>query len=210
MEPNAAQRVDQKHQHRARSTPWPRYDEAVLGFRNYWYPAMLSGQLKRRPVALQILGERLLFIRHQGKSFALEDRCAHRGIPLSAGRCEFPGTNTITCRYHGWTFNVADGACVAALTDGPDSPIVGKAKVKTYALAERKGLIWVFIGDGAPPPLEEDVAPEILQDRRGAGCPRDAAHGQLALGGGKRPRPVARGVPASELMADLVAKVSRG
>src|SRR6185295_6853854 len=128
------------------------------------YPAMLSGQLNSRPVALQILGERLLLVRYQGKCFALEDRCAHRGVPLAAGRCEFPGTNTITCRYHGWTYNVADGACVAALTDGPDSPIVGKAKIKTYALAERKGLIWVFIGDGEPPRLEDDVAPEILQD----------------------------------------------
>ena len=104
------------------------------GFRNYWYPAhvVLSAEVAGR-WRCRFSASRLLFIRHQGKSFALEDRCAHRGIPLSAGRCEFPGTNTITCRYHGWTFNVADGACVAALTDGPDSPIVGKAKVKTYA-----------------------------------------------------------------------------
>ncbi len=26
-------------------SPWPRYDEAALGFRNYWYPAMLSHKL---------------------------------------------------------------------------------------------------------------------------------------------------------------------
>ncbi|MGH7817626.1 MAG: Rieske 2Fe-2S domain-containing protein, partial [Candidatus Binatia bacterium] len=164
MESSTAHSVDQDRQRSSRASPWPRYDDAALGFRNYWYPAMLSCKLGRRPVALQILGEKLLFIRDQGKCFALEDRCAHRGIPLSAGRCEFPGTNTITCRYHGWTYNVADGVCVAALTDGPDSPIVGKAKVKTYPLEERKGLIWVFIGDGEPPPVADDMPPEILRD----------------------------------------------
>jgi len=163
MESNGAHTVDQEQQHRSRMSPWPRYDEAALGFRNYWYPAMMSYKLHHRSVALQILGEKLLFLRYQGKCFALENRCAHRGMPLSIGRCEFPGTKTITCRYHGWTYDVASGACVAALTDGPDSPIVGKAKVKTYPIEERKGLIWVFIGDGAPTPLEEDLPEELLR-----------------------------------------------
>jgi len=163
MESSVAHTVDQDRQHRSRTSPWPRYDEAALGFRNYWYPAMMSHKLRRRPVALRILGEKLLFIRHQGKCFALEDRCAHRGMPLSIGRCEFPGTNTITCRYHGWTYDVANGICVAALTDGPDSPIVGKAKVKTYPIKERKGLIWVFIGDGEACSLEEDLPEELLR-----------------------------------------------
>ena len=163
MEANAIHTIDQNRDRRSRTSPWPRYDEAALGFRNYWYPAMLSRKLGRRPVGLKILGENVLFIRHQGKCFAIEDRCAHRGIPLSVGRCEFPGTNTITCRYHGWTFDVGSGMCVAALTDGPDSPIVGKAKVKTYAVEERKGLIWVFIGDAEPPPLHEDVPEELLR-----------------------------------------------
>src|SRR6516162_6197211 len=160
---SSAHIVDQNRQPKSRTSTWPRYDEAVLGFRDYWYPAMMSYKLRRRPVALQILGEKLLFFRYQGKCFALEDRCAHRGKPLSIGRCEFPGTNTITCRYHGWTYDVASGTCVAALTDGPDSPIVGKARVKTYPIEERQGLIWVFIGDGQPPPLEDDLSEEFLR-----------------------------------------------
>ena len=169
MESSVAHTVDQDRQHRSRTSPWPRYDEAALGFRNYWYPAMMSHKLRRRPVALRILGEKLLFIRHQGKCFALEDRCAHRGMPLSIGRCEFPGTNTITCRYHGWTYDVANGICVAALTDGPDSPIVGKAKVKTYPIKERKGLIWVFIGDGEASSLEEDLPEDFCVRMRSWG-----------------------------------------
>ncbi len=64
---------------RSRTSPWPRYDEAALGFRNYWYPAMMSHKLRGRPVALQILGEKLLFVRYQGKLF-----CA--GGPLCSSR----------------------------------------------------------------------------------------------------------------------------
>ncbi len=108
MESSAAHTADQERQRRSRISPWPRYDEAALGFRNYWYPAMMAHKLRHRPVALRILGEKLLFIRYRGKCFALEDRCAHRGMPLAIGRCEFPGTNTITCRYHGWTYDVAN------------------------------------------------------------------------------------------------------
>ena len=162
MEPKVAHGSDQGRVPKTRTSPWPRYDAAALGFRNYWYPAMLSHKLCRKAVALQILGEKLLLIRHQEKCFAIEDRCAHRGVPLSVGRCEFPSMNTITCRYHGWTYDLSNGLCVAALTDGPDSPIVGKARVKTYPLEERKGIIWAFIGDGQPPPLEDDVPEEIL------------------------------------------------
>jgi phenylpropionate dioxygenase-like ring-hydroxylating dioxygenase large terminal subunit len=157
MEPDDRQR-------KAQRSPWPRYDEAVLGFRNYWYPAMMAHKLRRRPVPLQILGERLLFIRHQERCFAIEDRCAHRGVPLSIGTCEFPGTNTITCRYHGWTYDVSNGLCVGAITDGPDSTIIGKVRLRTYPVEERKGLIWVFIGDDNPPELAEDVPEELLRE----------------------------------------------
>jgi phenylpropionate dioxygenase-like ring-hydroxylating dioxygenase large terminal subunit len=147
-----------------KSSPWSRYEEAALGFRNYWYPAMLSRQLGHKPVAVQILGEKIAFVRSHGKCYALENRCPHRGVPLSLGTCEFPGTSTITCRYHGWTFDLANGLCVAAITDGPDSPIVGKVGISTYPVEERKGFIWVFIGDREPPPLEEDVPKDILDD----------------------------------------------
>jgi phenylpropionate dioxygenase-like ring-hydroxylating dioxygenase large terminal subunit len=164
MEPNSAPvTAHDGQQVRPKTSPWPRYDEAVLGFRNYWYPAMLSGKLRRRPVALQILGEKLVFFRQQGKCYALEDRCAHRGVPLSKGRCEFSGTATISCPYHGWTYDITSGICVGAITDGPDSPLKGKVRVAAYPVAERKGLIWVYIGDGPAPSLEEDAPEEMLR-----------------------------------------------
>ena len=151
---------------------WPRYNAAVVGFRNYWYPVIWTRQLKRKPVPILLLDERIMFLRDQGQVYALHDRCVHRGVPLSIGsgyfgqqtssRQEFPGT--ITCSYHGWTYDLKTGNVVAALTDGPDSPICGKARVKTYPIEERLGLIWVYVGDGDPPPVEDDI-PEELFDK---------------------------------------------
>src|SRR3712207_3837182 len=135
---------------------WPRYEAAVLGFRNYWYPVLFARQLGRKPRAITVCGERIVRVRAQQRVSALHDRCPHRGIPLSAGRREFPGM--LTCAYHGWTYDLATGDLVAALTDGPDSPICGKASVRvaTYPVEERAGLIWVWAGDDPAVPVEDD------------------------------------------------------
>jgi phenylpropionate dioxygenase-like ring-hydroxylating dioxygenase large terminal subunit len=141
---------------------YPAYDSADVGFRNYWYPVMFARTLGRGPRPAMVLGEELCFMRDvDGKVYAVSDRCPHRGIPLSEGSQEFPGT--ITCPYHGWTYRLSDGEVVAALTDGPDSPVCGKVRVQTYPVAERAGILWVFVGDGPPPPLEEDVPEELLR-----------------------------------------------
>jgi phenylpropionate dioxygenase-like ring-hydroxylating dioxygenase large terminal subunit len=141
---------------------WPAYEAAVLGLRNYWYPVLWSSQLGRRPVGITLLGERVMLLRDRGTAYALHDRCPHRGVPLSCGVQEFPGT--ISCVYHGWTYALDSGDLCAAITDGPDSPIVGKVRVKTYPVRERLGLVWVFVGDdGAePPPVEADIPEELL------------------------------------------------
>jgi nitrite reductase/ring-hydroxylating ferredoxin subunit len=152
-----------------RSWPWPRYLRAELGLRNYWYPALLAHRLKQKPIMRKMLGEELVFVRDGGRVYCIQGRCAHRGVPLSLGQREFPCT--LTCPYHGWTYDLASGKLVAALTDGPDSAIVGKVKLKTYPAVERQGVIWAFIGDerggetGAPwpPPLEDDVPAEFLE-----------------------------------------------
>jgi phenylpropionate dioxygenase-like ring-hydroxylating dioxygenase large terminal subunit len=149
---------------------WPRYEAAVLGLRNYWYPATWSCRVRGKPVPITLLGERIVFIRDRGRVYALHDRCAHRGVPLSLGartfgqqgcsRQEFAGT--LSCGYHGWTYDLASGTLVAALTDGPDSPICGKVRVRTYPVEERIGIVWVYIGELDPPPVEADIPEELL------------------------------------------------
>lgn len=142
---------------------YPAYDAADLGFREYWYPVAFSGGLRRTPLAATLLGEELCLVRDtDGKVYCLSDRCAHRGIPLSEGQQEFPGT--VTCPYHGWTYRLSSGEVVAALTDGPDSPLCGKIRLRTYPAQERAGLVWVYVGDEPPPPLERDIPDEFLRE----------------------------------------------
>jgi phenylpropionate dioxygenase-like ring-hydroxylating dioxygenase large terminal subunit len=140
---------------------YPRYEAAAEGFRNYWYPVTWSRSIGRRPAAVQLLGQPVMFRREQGKVYAFYNQCPHRGIPLSVGRQDFPGT--WSCRYHGWTFDLETGVLKAALTDGPDSPICGKVRARTYPVEERAGLVWVWMGEGAPTvPVEADIPDEFL------------------------------------------------
>jgi len=141
-------------------TRYPRYDGAALGFEGYWYPVMFARDLGEKPTALRLFGDDIMFIREGRNVYAWQDRCPHRGVKLSIGKQEFPGT--FTCRYHGWTFDLKTGVLVAALTDGPDSPLCGKARVATWPAAERGGLIWIYRGTDTPPPVETDIPEELL------------------------------------------------
>lgn len=145
-------------------TQFPTYDKSPLGFREYWYPVMFSRQLsEKKGVGLILLGQKIAFFRSEGRAYALENRCAHRGVPLDGSFCDFAGT--ISCPYHGWVYDLKDGRAVAALTDGPDSGVArGNIRIRTYPVEERSGLIWVFMGEGDPPALEEDVPEEFLCD----------------------------------------------
>jgi len=57
---------------------------------------------------------------------------------------------------------LTDGELVAVITDGPDSRLPGAVAVRSYATAERIGLVWVFIGDGEPHPLDEQLPEELV------------------------------------------------
>jgi phenylpropionate dioxygenase-like ring-hydroxylating dioxygenase large terminal subunit len=93
----------------------------------------------------------------------MKDRCPHRGVPLSCGEKAFPGT--VSCVYHGWTFDLKSGDLVAALTDGPASPICGKVTQPTFDVEERLGMVWVYVGDGeVPPPIDEQLPEELVSN----------------------------------------------
>ena len=82
-----------------------RWQIPEMGFRNYWYPVIRSKHLKTGPIRRRLLGEDIVFWRDGGKVNALADRCPHRGASLSRGHIRFPGSGTISCPYHGWTFD---------------------------------------------------------------------------------------------------------
>ena len=142
------------------------YDEAVLGFKNYWYPVLSTGAVGRKPVSLTIMKEPIVLMRTvDGTIRALSDECAHRGTLLSVGEgCMLKGTDTITCPYHGWTYDLNNGMCVAVLPEGPDSEVPGKIRLRTYPAEDRAGIIWIWMGKGAPVPVEEDIPDLMLRE----------------------------------------------
>lgn len=168
-DPATAARGGRKRPHRAGRLPgrqdwssWPHYQAAAAGFRGYWYPVCYSSHVTGKPKQITLLGEKIVLIRDGGTAYALKDRCPHRGVPLSEGNQQFPGT--ISCPYHGWTFGLATGELQAVLTDGPGSPICGKVVQPTYEVAERLGMVWVFVGDGEEPHPIDAQLPEELVD----------------------------------------------
>ncbi len=111
--------------------------------RNHWYVAASDAELGRTPLARTILGEPIVLFRGQdGTAVALEDRCAHRHLPLSMGRLI---GETLQCRYHGLSYDMG-GRCIRV--PGQDQVPPG-AKVKTYRLAERYRWVWIWMGDPA-------------------------------------------------------------
>ena len=144
--------------------PYRRYDIPKLGFEDYWYPVVLESDVRRKPKAVRLLGRDIVLFRDNGKLFALEDRCPHRGVKLSLGRCNYPGSGTVSCPYHGWTFDGASGRLVAALMEGPDATIIGKAAVPTFPVQAHAGLIWLWLGSMTPSNLVDDL-PEWIGDQ---------------------------------------------
>jgi vanillate O-demethylase monooxygenase subunit len=123
--------------------------------RNAWYVAAWSCDLEATtPFAISILGEPLVIFRTEsGGLAALEDRCVHRLAPLSLGRCE---GEHLRCMYHGLLFD-ASGKVVEI--PGQDMVPV-KARLKSYAVADRHDWIWVWMGD--PAAADEGLIPPAV------------------------------------------------
>jgi vanillate O-demethylase monooxygenase subunit len=111
--------------------------------RNAWYVAALDAELEDRLLAVKILEERLvLYRRTNGEPAALEDACVHRKLPLSMGRIR---GDHVECGYHGMTYG-ADGKCVRIPCA---ERIPQAARVRSYPIVSRYGLLWVWMGDPA-------------------------------------------------------------
>ncbi|MFI0785232.1 Rieske 2Fe-2S domain-containing protein [Streptomyces lydicus] len=111
---------------------------------NFWYPVAVSGSVRRnKTFAAAFAGERIVLYRGEsGAVYALEDRCAHRQVPLSMGVVE---GDTLRCCYHAWAYR-GNGRIsqIPYLPKGVDRPPRG---VRAYPVREAYGLVFVFPGD---------------------------------------------------------------
>lgn len=122
------------------------YYQNTMMYTNLWYVAEQAERLGDKPVRVRMLGrDFVLFRDNEGKPACLSDVCPHRGSSLARGRCDDDGT--ISCPFHGWKFDVS-GHCrrIPSQAD-PGKDIPPGAKVDSYPVEERYGLIWVFLGD---------------------------------------------------------------
>ena len=110
--------------------------------RNAWYVACTPDEIATKPLGRQICGERIAFFRGaNGKVAAVEDFCPHRGAPLSLG---FVEDGRLTCGYHGLSMG-----CDGRTASMPGQRVAGFPPIKTFAVEERYGFIWVWPGEAA-------------------------------------------------------------
>src|SRR6516164_7447040 len=111
---------------------------------NFWYPVAESDKVKKgKTAAATFAGERIALYRGEsGTVHALEDRCAHRQVPLSMGVVE---GDVLRCCYHAWAYR-GDGRIsqIPYLPKGAGRPPRG---VRAYPAREAYGMVFVFPGD---------------------------------------------------------------
>jgi vanillate O-demethylase monooxygenase subunit len=132
----------------------------------HWHPVGDSRKVRRKPVPVRLLGRDLVLFRDAaGRLGALDDRCPHRHLRLSAGAVE---GERLVCAYHGWSYTTdGEGHCPAT----PGMQVSANA----YDVREAGGLVWVKErGDEAPfPRLDFDGYRLVCTLRRRFDAPLD-------------------------------------
>ncbi len=110
---------------------------------NAWQVAAFADDVGQQLLARRLCDRPIVFYRRaDGTPVALDDRCPHRLLPLSAGSRV---GDEIQCGYHGMRF-ASTGACT--MIPGQEM-IPAAAMVRSYPLVERYNLVWIWLGDAA-------------------------------------------------------------
>lgn len=125
-------------------TPAGRY------LRQFWQPVYHSVDLAPgRAVTIRIMGEDFTLYRGQvGQVHLVQARCPHRGTRLASGWIE---GDALRCFYHGWKF-AGDGRCVEQPAE--ENAFCQKVSIASYPVREYLGLVFAFLGAGAPPAFQ--------------------------------------------------------
>ncbi|MFC3865208.1 Rieske 2Fe-2S domain-containing protein [Alcaligenes aquatilis] len=120
--------------------------------KNTWYAAALSKEISRELFPRTIVNEKIVMYRTQSNQVvALEDRCAHRQVPLSRGRLI---GDELQCWYHGLRFDCS-GQCVSIPSQ---ATIPAAARVRKFPAVEKFGIVWLWIG--SPEQADELLIPD--------------------------------------------------
>lgn len=108
-----------------------------------WWVAATGAEVSSKPVSRRLLDRPVVLFRaSDGIVVALEDRCAHRGAPLSRGRLL---GDEIACPYHGFRYDQT-GKCTHIPTQ---AHIPAAMKVRRYPTCEVGPFVWIWMGEAA-------------------------------------------------------------
>ena len=117
--------------------------------RKFWHPIYRAEDLKpgwAKPI--KIMGEQFTLYRgDDGTPHVVDFRCPHRQTQLSVGWVE---GDCIRCRFHGWKFD-SSGQCIEQPAE--KESFAEKIRIRSCPTQEYLKLIFVYFGEGEPPPL---------------------------------------------------------
>ncbi|NWK97445.1 vanillate monooxygenase [Sphingobium lactosutens] len=112
--------------------------------RNHWYVGAFAEEVGHEPLNRRMLDEPIVMYRSEaGEPIALSDVCPHKSAPLHMGVVH---GDTLACPYHGLRFDPS-GQCVH--NPNFDRAIPKAARVRSYPVKERDGLLWIWMGERA-------------------------------------------------------------
>lgn len=130
------------------------------GLKDLWYPVCPSHFVKENPVCLERFGESLVLWRdHDGTVHALDDRCPHRGAPLSQG---VTMGDRLSCPYHG--VEVRFDGVVVRVPGSPGCKLEGQRATRSFHVRECNGTVFVYNAHGEVAQPPELRLPQELAD----------------------------------------------
>jgi vanillate O-demethylase monooxygenase subunit len=134
---------------------------------NCWWVAAFSEEIGRDLLGRWLLDTPVLLYRKEnGEAVAIENRCPHRGAPLSLGCLK---GDEVQCGYHGFRFDANGASTHVPSMKGP----LAAARIRAFPLIEQPPYVWIYLGDPAriadvpPPPMLEWQADDAFALRSG-------------------------------------------
>ena len=142
----------------------------------------------------------------------MDHRCPHRCASLFLGRNEEGG---IRCVYHGWKYRCRRAIASICRTPRRNRTTRTKVRAKAYKVAERNGLVWVYMGERGPRRLcrgsrrrycRQTNCRSLSRSASAIGCRRSKATSTPRISAFCMPaRSIRQNVPADNLIRWTVA-----
>jgi phenylpropionate dioxygenase-like ring-hydroxylating dioxygenase large terminal subunit len=113
-----------------------------------WFAVAWSREIEPgRLLARRLMGIDLVLWRSREGLHCWRDLCVHRGARLSLGtiRNNAASGDCLVCPYHAWEY-APSGQCVL-FPSHPEMTPPAKARVETFEVRERYGVVWVCLGE---------------------------------------------------------------